>query len=386
LSERAEVVVIGGGVIGVATAHALAERNVTDVVVLEQEHLAFGSSGASAAVIETQYLDPNMIAITTYGHRLCSMLEEKYDLPFLHHGYLRLARLERDLDRYEESVRAQAEMGVVGPRVVSRSEITELVPGLRTDDLVGALWGPDDGFIDAPAYCSILFGIAKDMGVRLRRGKVEAIELDRGRVARVALSSGEVLECDVVVNAAGAWAAAIGRLVGLEVPVAGYRRQILTLEPIKPFSRPVPFVIDYVPGDEQPGLYFRDDGSHRLLAGMHEEGFLPHEVPEDPATFSRTIDVEYASQLWEMLAERLPWTADLRQSGGWAGLYPLTPDTRFIIGEAPTVPGFYNAAGGGGVGVQCSAGIGAIVADLITKGRTELVNSVEEYKISRFSA
>jgi sarcosine oxidase, subunit beta len=386
VSMRAEVVVVGGGVMGSACAYALAQRGVGDIILLEQEQLAFGSSGASAAVIETQYLDENMIALTNYGHRLCSELERHHGLEFHHNGYLRLAKREQDLALYHESVKIQADLGITGSRVLAPAEIGEVIPGLRVDGVCGALWGPNDGYIDAVRYCEILVSLARERGVRFERGRLSAIDVTGGAVSGVRLADGTAIACSTVVNAAGAWARRVGQLAGLRVPVDGYRRQILILEPGQPFTGSVPFVIEYVPGAAAPGLYFRGDGPRRLIAGLHREGYGDEEAPENPDTFSRGIDWEYAAQLRDQLVERYPAAGSFRPNGGWAGLYPLTPDTKFIVGPAATVPGFHNAVGGGGVGVQSSAGIGAMVADLIVHGSTQVVPHPGEYELSRFGA
>lgn len=386
VSMRADVVVVGGGVIGSACVYALAQRGVTDVILLEQEQLASGSTSASAAVIETQYLDPNMIALTNFGHRLCSDLERDHGLTFHHNGYLRLAKREKDLALYHDSVKVQADLGITGSRVLTPAEIDEVLPGLCTDGICGALWGPNDGYIDAVRYCEILVSLAREQGVRYVRGRLATIDVTGGAVSGIQLDDGSTIGCSTLINAAGAWARRVGQMAGLEVPVDGYRRQILILESDHPFSRSVPFAIEYVPGEAAPGLYFRQDGPARLIAGMHREGHGDDESPENPDRFSKGIDWEYAAELREQLVTRYPSAEALKPNGGWAGLYPLTPDTKFIIGQAGTVNGFYNAAGGGGVGVQTSAGIGAMAADLIVHGSTQVVPHPEEYELRRFGA
>jgi sarcosine oxidase subunit beta len=197
---------------------------------------------------------------------------------------------------------------------------------------------------------------------------------------------GETVECETVVNAGGAWARRIGEMVGLRVPVDGYRRQIVVFEPPEPLPTPVPMVVDYVPGVEQPGLYFRDDTPRRLIAGLHWEGYAAAERPEEPDAFRQDADWEYAARVAEALATRYRDAARLRVSRGWAGLYPLTPDSLPIVGEASGVPGFYNAVGGGGVGVQISPALGALVADLVVKGATSVLRDLGPYRLERFEA
>jgi sarcosine oxidase subunit beta len=143
-------------------------------------------------------------------------------------------------------------------------------------------------------------------------------------------------------------------------------------------------VIDYVPGVEREGLYFRDDTPTRIVAGLHWEVHGDAERPADPDGFRQSVDWDYAERVAESLAGRYRGAADFRVTGGWAGLYPLTPDTRPIVGPTPGIEGFYQALGGGGVGVQISPAIGAIVADLVATGETQVMPGWERYRLDRF--
>ena len=144
-------------------------------------------------------------------------------------------------------------------------------------------------------------------------------------------------------------------------------------------------VIDYVPGVEREGLYFRDDTPARIVAGLHWEVHGETERPQDPDAFRQSVDWDYAERVAEALAARYRGAADFRVTGGWAGLYPLTPDTRPIVGPTPGVEGLYQALGGGGVGVQISPAVGAMVADLIATGETRVMPDWARYRLDRFA-
>jgi sarcosine oxidase, subunit beta len=144
-------------------------------------------------------------------------------------------------------------------------------------------------------------------------------------------------------------------------------------------------VIDYVPGVEREGLYFRDDTASRIVAGLHWEVHGDAERPADPDAFRQSMDWDYAERVAETLAARYRGAGDFRVTGGWAGLYPLTPDTRPIVGPTPGVEGLYQALGGGGVGVQISPAIGAMVADLIATGETRVMPDWGRYRLDRFA-
>jgi glycine/D-amino acid oxidase-like deaminating enzyme len=383
---HASVVVIGGGAIGTSCFHHLVQRGLRDVLLVEQAGLAAGSSGRSAAVVETQYLAPEKIALCGRSMALFRRFERDHGLPFVHHGYMRLGHSAEDLDRFQRSVEIQREYGVTDALVLDREDVRRQVPDLRVEDLAGALFGPSDGYIDPVRLCELFVQLGREGGGQARLGRrVTGIRVRSGRVAGVVCGDEEIA-CETVVNAAGAWARSVGRLADVELPVDGYRRQIVIFEPPEPFPQPVPMTMDYVPGIEREGLYFRDDTPRRLIAGLHWEGHGDWERPEVADAFRLDSDWDYAARVSELLSARYPAAGRFTVQGGWAGLYPLTPDSEPIIGETPGLPGFYQAIGAGGVGVQTSPAIGAIVADLITSGRTTLVPSIEGYRLDRFPA
>jgi glycine/D-amino acid oxidase-like deaminating enzyme len=384
---RARVVVIGGGAFGASAFYHLVARGVTDVVLLEQATLGSGSTGRSAAVVETQYVTPDQVALCAWSMRLFRRLEREHGLPFVHHGYLRLGHTAAALAEFRGSVALQRAHGIDDATVLEPAAIARLVPALRVDDLAGALWGPSDGYVDAVRYCTLLAELGRAGGGRVLQGRrATGLRVRHGGVAGVLCGDGEVVECEAVVNASGAWARRLGAALGLALPVDGYRRQLVQLEPARPLPGPVPMVVDYVPGVEQEGLYFRDDTPARLVAGLHWEGHGSWEQPEDPDAFRQAVDWEYAARVSEALAARYRGAGELRVTGGWAGLYPLTPDTRPIVGPTPGIDGLVQALGGGGVGVQISPAIGAMAADLVTAGKTDVVADWTGYRLERFAA
>jgi glycine/D-amino acid oxidase-like deaminating enzyme len=382
---RLRAAVIGGGAIGASCFWHLVQRGVREVLLVEQATLASGSSGRSAAVVETQYLTREKIALCAYSMALFRRFEREHGLPFVHHGYLRLGHTAGDLDRFARSAAIQREHGVTDAVVLDRDEVRRRVPDLHVEDLAGALFGPSDGYIDPVRLCELFVRLATDGGGRVRQGaRLTGIRVRDGRVVGVTCGD-EAIDCEVVVNAAGAWARQIGHLLGIELPVDGYRRQIVVFEPPEPLPAPVPMVIDYVPGVEREGLYFRDDTPSRLIAGLHWEGHGDWEHPENPDAYRQDSDWEYALRVSERLAARYRRAPTLAVRSGWAGLYPLTPDSEPILGETPEVRGLYHAIGAGGVGVQISPALGAIVADLVTRGETAIVPSIEPYRLARFA-
>jgi glycine/D-amino acid oxidase-like deaminating enzyme len=382
---RSRVVVIGGGAFGASALYHLTKQGITDVVLLEQATLGSGSTGRSAAVVETQYLAPDQVALCAWSIRVFQWLEREHALPFVHHGYMRLGHAAADVAGFHESIALQRTHGLGDARVLEPAEIARIVPALRVNDLAGALWGPTDGYVDAVRYCELLSGLGRAAGGRVLQGqRATGLRLHGGRVTGVQVE-GETIECEAVVNASGAWARRLGATLGLALPVDGYRRQLVQFEPPRPLAAPVPMIIDYVPGVEHEGLYFRDDTPSRIVAGLHWEVHGDMEQPADPDAFRQAVDWDYAERVAEALAARYRGAGDFRVTGGWSGLYPLTPDTRPIVGPTPGIDGLYQALGGGGVGVQISPAIGAMVADLVATGDTRVMPDWGRYRLDRFA-
>jgi sarcosine oxidase subunit beta len=379
-----KVVVIGGGAIGASTFYHLAGRPGLDVLLVEQAGFASGSTGRSAAVVETQYLDADKIALCAWSMRLFRRLEREHGLPFVHHGYLRLGHTPDDVRRFERSVAIQREHGVTDAVCLEPAEATRRFPMLRLDDVSGALLGPSDGHVDPVRYCELLVELGRARGGQVLAGRrVTGLRQAGPRVTGVEVD-GETIGCDAVVNAGGAWARRLAAMAGLELPVDGYRRQLVVFEPPEAFPEPVPMVMDYTPGVEREGLYFRDDTARRLIAGLHWEIHGDWERPDDPDAFKADPDWDYVARCAELLGERFRDAARLRSAGGWSGLYPLTPDSLPILGPAPGVTGFHNAVGGGGVGLQLSPALGAITADLLVRGETDVLANLAPYRLERF--
>ena len=183
---KARVVVIGGGAFGASCFYHLTAKGIHDVVLVEQATLGSGSTGRSAAVVETQYLAPDQVALSGWSIRVFQRLEREHALPFVHHGYLRLGHASTDVSGFHQSVELQRSHGLTDARVIGPDEIARIVPALRVDDVIGALWGPSDGYVDAVRYCEILAGLGRAVGgkflqgrratgLRLRGGRVEAV-------------------------------------------------------------------------------------------------------------------------------------------------------------------------------------------------------------------
>jgi sarcosine oxidase subunit beta len=360
------VAIIGGGAVGLSAAWQLVERGVTDVTVLEAGDLAAGSSSRSAGFIETQYVDPLDIELRALSMLEFRRLQIGAELEVKEIGYLRLAPDGDALDAFEASVRLQRAFGIDDSAVLSADDVRELVPGLRGPAIAGGLWGPHDGRIDGPDYCRILAGSAVARGAKIRTGERVIEASSRASGWRLQTTNG-VIECDVVVNAAGPWAAQIGELLGVHVPVIPLRNQIGIWRLTQPLDRALPMVMDYIPHTGTRGLYVAtyDDAEH-VLAGLHSEEI--DDAGVDPDAYDREADPEYLADTRAALERRIPELPLGDVERAWAGLYPVSPDGLPIVGPAPRVPNVILAVGGGGSGIQLSPIMGALAADWIAYG------------------
>jgi sarcosine oxidase subunit beta len=362
---------MGAGAIGLCCALELAHRDAGEVSVLEARHVAAGSSGLSVGIVETQYLDPLDIELRVRSMRSFERLEGEHGLRIVRNGYLRLAHDDRTCEAFARSVEIQRALGVLDARVLDREGVATLIPEMRTEDVRAGLFGPSDGFLDGHLYCGLLADLARAAGVRLRAGvELLGAEEHRGGL-RLSTSAGE-LDCDVVVNAAGAWAGRVARLLGHDLDLVPQRHQAAVVQLPRELSYTMPSVMDYTPGSGERGLYFRHEAPGRLIAGLHTEE--AREAAADPDRYARSADEDFLEELATKLARRLPGLEDSALAGGWAGLYPASAGGRPLVGPVPGMGArVVVAAGAGGSGIQLSPVLGELAADWVLHGEPRAV-------------
>ena len=361
------VVIIGGGAVGLSTAWHLIEIGITDVTVLEAgDVVAAGSSSRSAGFIESQYVDPLDIELRARSMHTFRRLQRDHGLEIKEIGYLRLAPDEEALAAFASSARLQRELGIEDTEVLSTDDVRRLVPWLQGDGVAGGLFGPRDGRIDGPAYCALLVELIEAGGGCVRTG-VRVQATDRTATGWRLQTTDGAIETDVVVNAAGPWAAQVGALLGVDVPVIPLRNQIGIWRLERPLDRVMPMVMDYIPHSGARGLYVAtyDDADH-VLAGLHSEEVVAQGV--DPDTYDQSADDDYLADTRAALERRMPDRPLDDVERAWAGIYPVSPDGLPIVGPAAGDGSVILAVGGGGSGIQLSPVMGALAAESIAHG------------------
>jgi sarcosine oxidase subunit beta len=372
LPRTASVVVIGGGVVGCSIAYHLARRGQRDVVVLERETVGSGTTSKAAGGIRAQFPTETEIRFSLEAIGAFERFQEEFgvDIGYRKIGYLFLVSEAEDLLGFRQRMALQRRLGV-DVREISPAEAKAIVPALRVDDLVAAVWGPQDGMAGPAEVTGGYARRARELGARIVEGvEVTAIDVERGRARGVRTAQGAIT-APIVVNAAGPAGAAIGRLAGVRVPVQPRRRHIFYTEPFPEIPGPVPLTTD-----RASGFYFRKEMEQLLLS--------PGDVEDIGEDFTVPVDRVRIDETVEKALHRIPIVEKARIAGGWAGLRPLTPDDHAIVGWAPGVEGFFLAVGFGGHGFQHSPATGRHVSEWLLDGRPSLDLSL--FDPARFAA
>ena len=349
--ERAEVVVVGGGVIGSSVAFHLAEAGV-DVCLLERSELASGSTSRAAGGVRAQFSDPLNISLGLRSIEAYTNFAERpgAEIDLKQVGYLFLLDRPEDVASFEQSIALQNEHGVPS-RFVDLEEVQRLCPIAGLEGVLAATFSPLDGHASPEAVVQGYAAGARRHGATVVTGcALDGIDLVGGEIRGVRTRSGRI-ETTTVVCAAGAWSPDIARMVGVELPVTPVLREIGYTAAGASLPDGVPLTVDF-----STGFYFHREGPGLLFGMADREQAAGFDVPTDPA---------WLEQVTAVAERRLPILLELGIAGGWKGYYEVTPDHNALIGESPSPTRFLYATGFSGHGFLQGPAVGEIVRDLV---------------------
>ena len=354
LPSHVDVVIVGGGVMGTSAAFHLAEAGVS-VLLCEKNELASGSTSKAAGGVRANFSDEFNVALGARSLDLFAEFKSRpgYEIDLHRSGYLFALTKQEDVELFERSTKIHNQFNVES-RMLTPSEAGKISPLLNTKDLIAASFTPNDGHCTPEAVVLGYAGGAKKLGATvLTNTEVSEIKLESGVITSVVTSAGEV-RTDAVINCAGVWSPQISSMVGLDLPVTPYKRELVITEALgdsfADLPANMPMTIDY-----STSLYWHREGKGLLM------GFSDKTIE---AGFDLKRDPQFLEKLGAISMVRAPRLMDLGIGKGWAGLYEVTPDHNAILGEFKKVSRFFYATGFSGHGFLQGPAIGEILRDL----------------------
>jgi sarcosine oxidase subunit beta len=365
MRDRAEIVIIGAGIMGLSIAYHLARAGTTDVVVLDKSYLCGGASGRNGGGVRAQFSTEANVRLMQESIRMCRDFasEMKINVWFRQGGYLFLARDEARRRALEASTKVQNECGL-GTRMLTPAEARKIVPELDADGIVAAAYNPDDGVVFPWPFVWGFAQAARKLGVEVEtfRDVVgfdvvgQRIDAVVTRKLRADGSAGpaERIRTHRVINAAGAWSPEIAKLLGVELPNKPHRHEICSTEPLKPWLRPLV-------ADLSDGLYFSQSTRGEIVGGVGQR-----RVPEG---LDQNSSFAFLGLYARSLVRACPILGHVKVLRQWAGCYDITPDQNPIVGEVDEVDEFYQASGFMGHGFMMAPVMGKLIAAYVREGR-----------------
>jgi len=357
LPSNADCVIVGGGVVGCSLAYHLAREGIRPLL-LERGEFGAGSTARGAGGVRQQFSTEINVRVGMLSRQLLERFEDEVgaaaDLRSI--GYLFVASDAAQMEQLARNVEMQHAVGLDDVRLLTAEQVEELVPQLNVEDVRGGTFCPSDGLAGPNEVTSGYVAAARRHGAQAVDGVgVDAIERD-GEVVCAVVAGGSRISTPLVVDCAGPYAAAVGALASVVVPVKPYRRQLFVTETFS-LDRDPPMTVDM-----RTSFYFHPEGDG-LLLGMSD--------PAEPSSFDTTVDWEFLEHLVEHATHRLPALESAAIKTGWAGLYEVSPDHQAIVGESE-LGGFWLCCGFSGHGFMQAPAVGRLLAAAITGAAVEI--------------
>jgi sarcosine oxidase subunit beta len=376
--READAVVVGGGVHGASVAYHLA-RMGKQVALLERRTVGGASSGASGGIIRSHYSTPAMVRLAHRAVELWPGLEAELGAPvdYVRNGFIATAG-PADAASMRRAVEMQRRLGVE-TELITPGDVARWIPGFDGAGLAVAAREADAGYADPYATANAFANKAASLGAEICQGAAVVSIVRNGAVSAVVTARGTI-RTPLVVNCAGAWAARIARMVGLELPVRPGLLQMVAFKPQYPqWTRSSPTWIDMT-----TMTYCRPDAMGLMLAGggAAENEDLAQGASDPDADPPRPSQV-FEAEIHDNLVRRCPWAERMSRVRSWSGPDGITPDFHLIIGPVPGVRGYMQVVGGSGNSFKLSPATGEAIAEYVTTGGCSYVD-LEAFSITRF--
>ena len=370
LPATADIVIIGGGVMGASAAYHLAKFGMKNIILLEKEEFfGTGATGRCAGGVRYQFSTEVNVRLSLESLPMIERFKEEIgqDVNYRQCGYLLIATNEKDAATFKRNVELQNNLGVQ-TQLLSGDEVRARLPLMKFEDAISGTFNQKDGIVDPNGVVAGYVSAAQKLGaktftqtevtgIRIRGDQIEAVETTQGMV-----------QTRMVLNAAGPWSGLIGRMAGVHIPIIPLRRQMFTTDPLKELPEDFPFVIDFA-----QSLYFHREGEG-LLIGMSNQNEKPG--------FDQNVDEEFEFVNLEAAIERMPYLERASRASHWAGLYEVTPDAHPIFGGC-ALKGFTICTGFSGHGFMHGPVSGRLMAEYIVDGKFSTLD-VSMLDLARF--
>lgn len=358
MTETADVIVIGGGILGGSVAYHLLERDPRlSVILLEREpEVGCGATSKATGGVRFQFSTETNVRLTQLSYPYFADAEAILGrtVDFVRHGYLFVTADADTLARSRDSVALQQSLGVRS-EVLAPAEIQSHLDALVVSDLLGGTFCPDDGSADPHAMLQAFLARARDRDLQVLVWQaVNRILREGDRVVGVRTATHEY-RAPVVINCAGPHADEVGAMAGLDIPSKPYRRQVMVTEPLPTLPEVFPLIVDL-----DTGFYAHRQGKSAVLLGGTDKDIKPgHDT---------TVDWDAFGLVFEAARRRVPPLADAKVMRAYAGVRDLTPDYHGILGPVAAAPGLYVACGFSGHGFMHAPAIGRLMAEIVLDG------------------
>ena len=367
--KKAEIVIIGGGVVGASVAYHLTEKGAKDVLILERESAqGFGSTGKATGGVRAQFETEINIKMSLYS--LDFFKHWEFDCQYEPRGYLFFVTSEKGLDYLRRNVEKQKSLGVKDVEIVDQKAIAEICPILNCEDIIAGSFGAHDGFINPLAVMNGFTKSALAQGAKIEFGaEVFSIETKGEKITAIETNKGRI-ECEKVVICTGAWAKNLAITAGIDLPVEPQKRQIIWAKSEIDLPENLPMVIDL-----ETGFHFRPARDFTNSRQTKNEILFAYPDPDEKNSFDTNFDESFIEKVYDRARHRSPFLYETKPilEKCRAGLYENTPDHHAILGGCE-IEGLYFANGFSGHGVMHSPATGRALAEIILDGESKFLD------------